>query len=124
MNMLTTSVVIGHVIVDNELEIKNDVGNPVPVSGTLAAALTDAAPVAVTDVAGVLLAASAGRRSFRARNVGVNAVAIGGAGVTFAAAAIVLQPGELWIETDAPGAAWKCICDATLASTLNVLTAA
>jgi hypothetical protein len=139
-NMLTTSVVIGHVLVDNEIEIKNDAGNPLPVSGpltdtqlraapvpvtsagTLGGALTNVAPVACTDVIAAALAASATRRAFYARNLGPNNVALVAAAGTFANAAIVLLPGETWSEKLAPGAAWYAICDAAETATLNILT--
>ena len=88
----------------------------------LAAAVANVAPVAVTAVAAALVAASATRRGLRLRNVGANPVALGGAGVTFAGAAVVIQPGETWNENEAPGAAWYVICDAALASTVNVQT--
>ena len=101
--------------------IDNTIAAPVPALLTLADTLNDAAPVAVADVAAVLLAASATRRGFRVYNAGANPVAIGGAAVVFANAAVILQAGDTWMESDAPGAAWKCICGAGLASTLNVL---
>ncbi len=129
-NYLATSVAIGNVVVTNEVEVKNDAGNPLSVSGTvslagtLGAALTAVAPVACTAVAAVALAADATRRKVVFRNVGANAIALGPVGVVFANAAIVLQPTEMWVEKDAPGAAWDAICDAALASTLNIVTAA
>lgn len=101
-------------------------GTVAPVLGSVtiiqATTVTNVEPVAVTAVAGVLVAAAAGRRGLRVRNVGANAVAIGGAGVTFANAAVVIQPGETWNENEAAPAAWSAICDAALASTLNVQT--
>jgi hypothetical protein len=50
------------------------------------------------------------------------AVAIGGAGLTFANAAVLMQSGKSWNESEAPGVAWSCICDVGLASTLNLQT--
>ena len=90
----------------------------------LAAAVTNVAPVGVTAAAAAMLAAAPARRSIRVRNVGANAVALGGAGLAYASAAVLIQPGETWLESDAPGAAWYCICDAGLASTLNIQTVA
>jgi hypothetical protein len=90
----------------------------------LAAAVTNVAPVGVTAAAVAMLAAAPARRSVRVRNVGANAVAIGGAGLAYGSAAVLIQPGETWMESDAPGAAWYCICDAGLASTLNIQTVA
>lgn len=84
------------------------------------ALVTDSAPVAVTAAKTVLLAASAARRGFRVKNVGANPAAIGGTGITFANAVIVIQPGETWNENEAAPAAWWAICEAGMASTLNV----
>lgn len=86
----------------------------------LAATITDGAPVNVTAAAGVLVAASATRRGMRIRNVGVSPVAIGGAGIVFANAAVLIQPGEVWNEDEAPGAAWYAICDALGTAQLNI----
>lgn len=87
-------------------------------------AVTNGVPVSVTDVAAILLAANVNRRGFRVKNVGDTPVALGGAGVVIASAVIVIQPGEIWNENEAPGAAWSCICDAGMASTLNIQTIA
>ncbi len=123
---VTPSIVIGHVISDagSVVEVSNDAGNALPVTTTKAAALTDTAAVAATDVAAVLLAANAARRSFRVRNAGPDPVAIGGAAVTFAAAVHILQVDDVWIEGDAPGAAWKCICAAGKTASVKILVAA
>lgn len=102
----------------------SDDATNIPTIPYQAQAVTDPAPVAVAAAAGVIVAASAARRGLRIKNAGGNPVAIGGAGVTFANAAIVLQPGETWNETEAPGAAWYSICAATLNSTLNLQTIA
>lgn len=90
----------------------------------LAVAVTDGAQVAATAVSAVLVALAASRRGLRIKNAGANAVAIGGAAVAFATAAVILQAGETWNESEAPGAAWWCVCDAGLASTLNIQTIA
>lgn len=89
-----------------------------------AQAVTNVAPAAVTAAASVFLAAAVARRGFRIKNVGANPVAIGGAGLTFANAAVVIQSGETWNENEAPGAAWSAICDTGLASSLNIQTIA
>nr|WP_314606065.1 hypothetical protein [uncultured Janthinobacterium sp.] len=88
----------------------------------LAATVENVAPVAVSAVAAVLLAASGTRRGARLKNAGDNAVAIGGANIVFATAAVLIQPGETWNENEAPGAAWYCICDAGLVSKINIQT--
>lgn len=89
-----------------------------------AQAVVNVAPVAVSAVASVFLAYLATRRGFRIRNTGENAIAIGGAGLTFANAAVLIQPGETWNENEAPAAAWSCICDAGFDSTINIQTIA
>jgi len=96
----------------------------IPITPYMAQAITNAAPIAVTAVAAALVAANAARRGFRVKNIGANPVAIGGAGLTFANAVLVIQPGETWNEDEAAGAAWVCICDATLTSTINLQTIA
>lgn len=109
-------------------KIPVDIGGATVNVGTLAIQLagtvTDAAPVAIGAGATAIAAANAARRGMRLRNVGANPVAIGGAGVTFANAAVILQAGETWNENEAPGAAWYGICGAGLASTLNLQTIA
>lgn len=86
----------------------------------LSAVVTNVAPVAVTAVAAVMMAADSARRGVRIKNAGISAVAIGGAGLVFAQAAVIIQAGETWNENEAPGAAWYAICDAGQSSTLNI----
>jgi hypothetical protein len=90
----------------------------------LAATVTNVAPVAVNDAAALMLAAGAARRGVRVKNMGANPVALGGAGIVFSNAVVLLQPGETWNENEAPGAAWYCICEAGMASTVNIQTIA
>jgi hypothetical protein len=98
-----------------------NLASPMPTLETLAGTLTDTGLVTATAVRAALLAASPTRRSFRARSAGPDPVAVGGAAVTFATATLILQPGDVWLEADAPGAAWKCICDAGKTASLYVL---
>ncbi|KUZ07002.1 hypothetical protein WI28_23050 [Burkholderia diffusa] len=117
------------------VQVTNTAGNPVPVSivgepgapfqvqpvpaGTVA---TDVASVAVSNVGGPLIAAAAGRKSLRVRNVGPGQLAITSAAATaFAAAAIVLQVGDTFIETDAPQAAWYAVSDTNTTAALQVV---
>ena len=86
----------------------------------LSAVVTNVAPVAVTAAAAVLMAADTARRGIRIKNAGASAVAIGGAGLVFTQAAVIIQAGETWNENEAPGAAWYAICDAGQSSTLNI----
>lgn len=63
-------------------------------------------------LAAVALVADATLRRLRVRNSHATAtIAIGGAGITLANAAIVLSPGDIWNETDAAGAAWFVVSD-------------
>jgi len=78
--------------------------------------------VAITDVEAALIAIGSGRKSVRFHNIGTNTVAIGAAGITYAARTIVLAPGDTWIERDAANAAWFGICDTGLTASVNVQT--
>jgi len=100
--------------------VNNTAANPVPTKHYMAQAVTNVEPVGVSANVGVLVAADASRRGLRVKNVGANPVAIGGAALVFAKAVVLVQPGETWYESEAAGAAWSCICDAGLNSTLNV----
>ena len=88
----------------------------------MAAAVADLAPVAVTDVRAVMVAASAARRGLRIKNAGLSAVAIGGVNVAFATAAVQILPGETWMENEAAPAAWYCVCAVGTSSSLNIQT--
>lgn len=109
------------VAIAGSVEVTNDLGNPLPMRATRDQTITNVAPVAVTEVAAVALAASATRRGFIARNAGASSIALIAAGGTFANSALVLLPGEIYREVDAPGAAWSAICAAGESSTLNIL---
>jgi len=106
------------------IPMKPQIGAVFDVRAGLAAAVANVAPAAITAAASVVLTASGTRRGFRVKNVGANPVAIGGAGIVYASAVVLIQPGETWSEVDAPGAAWSAICDAALTSTLNIQTMA
>lgn len=74
-------------------------------------AIVNIAPVSA-GLAAVALVADATLRRLRVRNGHATAtIAIGGAGITLANAAIVLEPGDIWNETDAAGAAWFVVSD-------------
>lgn len=88
---------------DAGLDIVNGAINATAI---LATVVTDDAPVNVGVAATALLASSAGRRRAIFYNAGTAIVYLGGAGVTVANGAIQIAPGQAWIETDAPGAAW------------------
>lgn len=120
--------------VAGEVAVTNDAGNPIPVSvqgGDIFVTannvgvnndlktITDFLPVDVGTVAAVLVGDPAQKR-LRVRNGhGSAVVALGGAGVTLANAAVRLLPGDVWIEEDAPGATWYAVSD-TANSTVQI----
>lgn len=120
--------------VDGTVTIGNTAGSPVPVSlvsepgapvlveqvpaGTL---VTDVVQQAVAVAGAQILAAAAGRKRVIFYNAGTGRVGLTAApGTTFANAAIVLQPGDAWKETDAPQLAWCAVSDT--GSQLNIQT--
>jgi len=59
------------------------------------------------------VSADAALKRLRFRNASADkSICLGGANVTFANAAIVLAPGDMWIEDDAAGATWFAAADA------------
>lgn len=98
--------------------INNTTANPVPVKTVRQSQIIDYAPTNV-GTASVLLVSDAALQGLRFRNPHATArIALGGAAVTMANAAIVLEPGDIWNETDAPGAEWHAISDTAGASVL------
>ncbi|WP_293762595.1 hypothetical protein [uncultured Aquitalea sp.] len=59
-----------------------------------------------------VITARSDRIAFRVLNSGSTNIALGGPGITYASAVIVLAAGEVWQEETAPGAAWSAISDA------------
>lgn len=110
------------------LAVSNDrgsPGSPVYVNGTIAgnptaAVLVNDAPVPMTDAFAAIVAANANRVSIRFTNTGTNVVALGAAGLTYANGAILLQPGDTWVEERAANLAWGGICNTGLTSTIAV----
>lgn len=89
--------------------ITNDDSEAIPVRHQALLAIVPAAPVNVAMVA-TLISADATLRILQIRNSHPTAtLAIGGPTVTVADAAILLQPGDIWIESDAAGASWYAI---------------
>lgn len=86
------------------------------------ATLTNVAEATVGVAASVVAAASATRLGLRFLAPATNSgnVALIGAGGTFANAAIILAPGDAWVESEAAAAAWSAIADAA-AQKLRVL---
>lgn len=65
-------------------------------------------PAATTQL---VLAADASRKGIRFLNSGATVVYLGGAGVDLASGCLKLNAGDLWVEGDAPGAAWYAYSD-------------
>lgn len=115
-------------IANSPLPVVNDRGapaNPVHVVGLTASdapatAFAEPNAVAVNASLTTLLSASATRRSVRFHNQGANPVAIGGPGVTWAKRAIVLQPGDTWVDDRAANLAWSAVCDTGQSTTVGV----
>lgn len=106
--------------------IESEPGAPFAVSPVLAQTVAEPASVAVAASATgtVLVAADSTRRALRFYAPASNAgpVAITAVNTTaFAAATIVLNPGDFWNESDAPGAAWYAATGANTA-TVNIQT--
>lgn len=101
-------------------------GNPIYVNGTVsgvpaATAVVDDLAVAVTAAVTVLAAANANRIRLVFTNLDpTNAVAIGSPTLTWAKRAIVLQPGDTWVEERGPNLAWSAICDAGKTATVGM----
>jgi hypothetical protein len=113
--------------------LNNDDAHAVPVTPQSAAlwsvqdkkagTVTDIAPVAVDDgtvTVKQIVAADVTRRGLRLRNAGLNPFALVSATGTYANAAVIIQPGEIWNENEAPGAAWYGICAAGTVSTVAI----
>jgi hypothetical protein len=92
--------------------INNTDANPVPVRLQAMKTLVALAPKVYGPGAAAGLVNDATLLRLRVRNNSVaGLLAIGGADVTLANAAIILKPGEMWVEEDAAGAAWYACTD-------------
>ncbi|MCA8115674.1 hypothetical protein [Burkholderia cepacia] len=114
--------VSGATLTATNVGINNTTANPVPVlmqpPGSTPA---DVGAVAVGTSGASLITASASRKGLRIRNAGAGQLAItAAAGTTFANAAVVIQPGDTYIERDAPQAAWYAVSDT--GTTANIQT--
>ncbi|WP_314434615.1 hypothetical protein [Massilia timonae] len=93
--------------------ISNDNDKAVPVQKQRLATIVDREPVvlAAANTAQQLIADPT-LKLLRIRNGHPSAtIAIGGADVSIANAAVQLLPGDVWIEDDAPGADWYAVSD-------------
>jgi hypothetical protein len=146
-NPVPVSVAGGNVeVTATNVGINNTVANPVPVTlvsepgAPVAVTLTgsvDAAPLPVIASQGasvmenaplpvpanvVPLLAAGARRAFRVLNAGTGMLAIGGNdNLTFAQAALVLYPGDMWEEKLVPQVAWFAISDVGTTATVEVI---
>lgn len=99
--------------------------NPVYVSGLTysdapATALSNAGPVATSAIEVVVLPASLNRKSAKFANLGPDAVAIGGPGITWAQRCVVLNAGDVYMEDRGANLAWSAITDAGKTASVTV----
>lgn len=67
--------------------------------------------VSVTGVATPLLVADGKRKGFRVLNSGASVIYLGGGSVSLGNGCLKLNPGDLWVESEAPGASWFAVAD-------------
>lgn len=92
--------------------VKNDDTNPLVVRQQPLATLVDHVAATINAGAAQLLVSDPTFKRLRVRNASAAAIiAIGGTSVSIANAAILLQPGDMWCEDDAAGAAWYAVSD-------------
>lgn len=111
-------------VTGSTVTVGNTLGNPVPVTAVTvsdapAVSASNGAAVACSAVAAVVVAANANRRELRLANIGADPVAIGAAGITWAARCIVLNPGDVWVETRGANLAWSGITDAGMSASVT-----
>jgi len=108
------ATIAGAVTVTNTVngQVTNNNAGAVPVQKQALSTITDEAIVTINNGAAQALISDATQRILRIRNGHATAMLyIGSSGVTAANAAIVLAPGDLWIEEEAAGAAWYATSD-------------
>lgn len=121
----TVAPVFGSATVTNDdaaaIPVKQKVGAVFTVQTEKLTVLADHTPGVINTGAAQLLISDATFKRLRVKNASAVArVAIGGVAVTMANAAIILEPGDMWTEDDAPGAAWYATSD-TAAADVRVL---
>lgn len=110
------------------LPVSNDrgtPGSPLYVTGSLGGgapvgSMTNAPPVACGPAGSTVVDPDSGRLELRVSNLGPDPVALGSVGLTWANRCIVLQPGDMWIETTAATLEWAAITDAGKSASLAV----
>ncbi|CAD9228366.1 conserved hypothetical protein [Burkholderia cenocepacia] len=120
--------VSGATLTATNVGINNTDANPVPVRPIQATSVTDAAPVPVPAFTGgspnqVHIRAAGACRALRVANplASTGKLFVGGAGVTPTNAVIVLLPGDIWNETDAPQIDWYATSDTGASANLQVI---
>ena len=94
------------------VNIQNTNPNPILVQRQTLTNIVDIAAATVgTEVAPLISNATLLRLKIKSSTANTGNIYIGGAGVTAANAAIVLQPGDMWNEEDLAGAAWYAVAD-------------
>ena len=110
------------------LPVSNDRGSPgnlmyvsgVSVADAPAVSIANGAAVACGPAAVVVAAANANSRALRFHNIGPDPVALGAAGITWAARCIVLNAGDVFVEDRAANLAWSAITDAAKSASVTV----
>ncbi len=110
------------------VSLVSEPGAPIAVTPTQATSVTDAAPVAVAAFNSgtpnqVHIRTAGACRSLRIGNPAASTgkLFVGGAGVTPTNAVIVLLPGDVWNETDAPQIDWYATSDTGATANMQVI---
>lgn len=122
INLTAENVGISNTI-DNPVPVKvgNDDDEAVVVRQQSLTTIVDHTAATINTGPAQLLVSDPTFRSLRVRNASQSAVVvIGGPAVSLASATIELQPGDVWVEEHAPGAAWYATSD-TAAADVRVM---
>lgn len=85
----------------------------------VSASMLNNAALAVTSAGANIASAAPTRRSIRFTNIGVDPVAIGAPGLTWANRCLVLNSGDTWLEDTSPNLAWFAICAAATTASIT-----
>lgn len=91
----------------------------VTIAPNLAATLQNNAALAITSLGANIANAAPARRSVRFTNIGLDPVAIGAPGLTWANRCVVLNPGDGWVEDNGANLGWFAICDTAKTATIT-----
>jgi hypothetical protein len=93
----------------NQVTVVNNSSQPVTTAPVAAVSITNIAPSTI-GTAAISVVNDAAYKRVIFRNAGVTgSIAIGGVGITFAGAAVVLEPGDIWVEDNAANLQWYAI---------------